>query len=409
MDKRILGAIVAGAACGLAPGAMAQQGDGTDVQVTANYFKPAKVAATDARIAALTLPAGFTVQPFARDLGNVRIIVVSDKGDVYASRREEGDVILLKDADGDGRADGAPVVVANKRGAHGLAIKDGRLYVATVNEVFAADIRDDGTLGPLTMIADDLPDAGQHANRVMKFGPDGQMYLSVGSTCNACNESNPESAAILRFAPDLKSRTVFASGLRNTIGFDWDPGTGELWGLDHGIDLLGDEVQPEELNHLQEGRKYGWPHVYGAGDIYPQSTPEGGISKEEWRAQSEPMVMGYTAHSAPMQMVFYDGGSFPEDYTGDAFATMRGSWNRKPASGYELVHVDFQNGQPRSIEPFLTGFLTDGGTTHFARPVGLAIARDGALLMGDDANGVIYRIAYDGQTAGAAAPARSAP
>ena len=230
----------------------------------------------------------------------------------------------------------------------------------------------------------------------MAFGPDGMLYISVGSTCNACNESNAENATVLRATPDGKSRTIFASGLRNTIGFDWNRQTGELWGLDHGIDLLGDEIQPEELNKLEQGKQYGWPHVFGKGDIYPQSTPVGGLTKEQWREQSVPMVLGYTAHAAPMQMKFYSGTSFPAEYAGDAFATMRGSWNRNPASGYEIVRIHFENGQPKSIEPFLTGFLTDGGKTHFARPVGLAVAKDGSLLMADDTNGVIYRVAYTG-------------
>lgn len=114
-----------------------------------------------------------------------------------------------------------------------------------------------------------------------------------------------------------------------------------------------------------------------------------------------PMVIGYTAHAAPMQMLFYSGNAFPSDYRGDAFVTMRGSWNRQPPSGYELVRIDFENGKPKSFEPFVSGFLTDGGKSHFARPVGLAMAKDGSLLMADDANGVIYRIAYSGATASA--------
>lgn len=391
--------------CGVA---FAQQGDGTEVQITTNIFKPNKVAPTSDRIGQLKLPEGFSVEPFAQGLGNSRIIAVSDKGYVYVSRREEGDVLLLKDEDGDGKADAAPVQVAARAQAHGLAIKDGKLYLVTVKEVFVADIKGDGTLGPLEMIIGDLPDSGQHPNRVMAFGPDGMLYISVGSTCNACNESNAENATVLRATPDGKSRTIFASGLRNTIGFDWQPETGELWGLDHGIDLLGDEVQAEELNRLEQGKQYGWPHVFGSGDIYPQSTPVGGLTKEQWRDQSEPMVIGYTAHAAPMQLKFYTGSSFPAEYAGDAFATMRGSWNRNPASGYEIVRVHFENGQPKKIEPFLTGFLTDGGKTHFARPVGLAIAKDGSLLMADDANGVIYRIAYSGN-AQKAASSQSAP
>jgi Raf kinase inhibitor-like YbhB/YbcL family protein len=376
--------------------ASAQQGDGTEVQITTNVFKPNKRPATSDRIGQLKVPDGFSVQPFAQGLGNSRIIAVSDQGFVYVSRREEGDVLLLKDEDGDGKADKAPMQVVSRAQAHGLAIKDNKLYLVTVKEVFVADIKQDGTLGPLKMIIGDLPDSGQHPNRVMAFGPDGMLYISVGSTCNACNESNAENATVLRATPDGKSRTIFASGLRNTIGFDWNRQTGELWGLDHGIDLLGDEVQPEELNKLEQGKQYGWPHVYGKGDIYPQSTPVGGLTKQQWRDHSVPMVLGYTAHAAPMQMKFYSGTSFPAEYAGDAFATMRGSWNRNPASGYEIVRIRFENGQPKSIEPFLTGFLTDSGKTHFARPVGLAVAKDGSLLMADDTNGVIYRVAYAG-------------
>lgn len=389
-------ATIAAALSTLAVPAAAQQGDGTEVQITTKVFKPNKVNATSERIGQLKVPEGFSVQPFAQGLGNSRIIAVSDQGFVYVSRREEGDVLLLKDEDGDGKADRAPVQVAARAQAHGLAIQDDKLYLVTVKEVFVADIKKDGTLGPLKMIIGNLPDSGQHPNRVMAFGPDGMLYISVGSTCNACNESNAENATMLRATPDGKSRTIFASGLRNTIGYDWNPTTGELWGLDHGIDFLGDEVQPEELNKLEQGRQYGWPHVYGAGDFNPQSTPVGGLTKEQWRDQSQPMVLGHAAHAAPMQLKFYSGTSFPAEYAGDAFATMRGSWNRNPASGYEIVRIHFENGQPKTIEPFLTGFLTDGGKTHFARPVGLAVARDGSLLMADDGNGVIYRIAYTG-------------
>ncbi|KQY26631.1 PEBP family protein [Rhizobium sp. Root483D2] len=396
MKTGLLGSAAIAVILSMSPQASAQQGDGTEVQITTNVFKPNKLPATSDRISQLKVPEGFSVEPFAQGLGNSRIIAVSDQGFVYVSRREEGDVLLLKDEDGDGKADKAPMQVVSRAQAHGLAIKDNKLYLVTVKEVFVADIKQDGTLGPLEMIIGDLPDSGQHPNRVMAFGPDGMLYISVGSTCNACNESNAENATVLRATPDGKSRTIFASGLRNTIGFDWNRQTGELWGLDHGIDLLGDEVQLEELNKLEQGKQYGWPHVYGKGDIYPQSTPVGGLTKQQWRDQSVPMVLGYTAHAAPMQMNFYSGTSFPAEYAGDAFATMRGSWNRNPASGYEIVRIRFENGQPKSIEPFLTGFLTDGGKTHFARPVGLAVAKDGSLLMADDTNGVIYRVAYTG-------------
>lgn len=385
--------------------ALAQQGDGTDVAAQVHTFKPDKVPADEARIAALKVPAGFGIAPLAKDLGNVRIIVVAPNGDIYASRRDEGEVLLLKDADEDGKLDAAPRVVASRPGVHGLAIHEGQLYMATAKEVFRAKIQADGTLAEETMIIGDLPDGGQHPNRTLAFGPDGKLYISVGSSCNACNETNPEHAALLRAEPDGKSRTIFASGLRNTIGFAWDPATGELWGFDHGMDYLGDDIQPEEVNHLVKGKQYGWPHLWGKDGVNPQSTPPGGLTKAQWKAISEPMVLGYTAHAAPMQWVFYSGKAFPAEYRGDAFVTMRGSWNRKPASGYEVVRVKFEQGRPTAIEPFVQGFLIDGGQRHIARPVGLAQTPGGALLVGDDANGVIYRVAYQGGPKPAPAPA----
>lgn len=390
-----------------AVGAFAQQNDGTSVSTQVHIIKPALVSAEPSLISQLKVPQGFSVQPFATELQNVRVIAVAENGYVYATRRDQGDVVLLKDQDNDGKADGPAQQVLHRPGAHGLALRDGKLYLATVKEIFVAPIQSDGTLGAVTLLIGDLPDGGQHPNRTIAFGPDGMLYISVGSTCNACNETHPEAATMLRMSPDGKSRVIVATGLRNTIGFDWHPRTGQFWGMDHGIDFLGDDEQSEELNLLVQGKQYGWPHVYGKGDIYPQSTPSGGLTKEQWRDMSEPMALGYTAHAAPMQMLFYRGTQLPSDYQGDALVTMRGSWNRKPPSGYEVVRIRFQNGKPVHAEPFLTGFLTTGGKEHFARPMGLAVAKDGALLVGDDANGVIYRVAYNGKatTAMSAAPA----
>ncbi|MDY0978652.1 YbhB/YbcL family Raf kinase inhibitor-like protein [Stenotrophomonas sp. CFBP8994] len=400
--KRTL--VYAALLCVLTGPVLAQQGDGTDVPARVNTFKPDKVPATDQRIAALKVPQGFEVKAFAKDLKNIRIIAVATNGDIYVSRREQGDVLLLKDANEDGVLDEAPRAVTHRPNIHGLAIGGGQLYMATPTEVFRAPINADGSLGAVERIINDLPDGGQHPNRTMAFGPDGMLYISVGSSCNACNETNPEHAALLRSTPDGKSRTIFASGLRNTIGFAWDPKSGELWGMDHGIDFLGDDVQPEELNHIVKGKQYGWPHIWGKDGQNPQSTPPGEITKAQWAQMSAPMTLGYTAHAAPMQMVFYTGSQFPAEYRGDAFVTMRGSWNRKPASGYEVVRVRFRNGQPTAFEPFLTGFLVDGGQKHVARPVGLAITRGGALLVGDDANGTLYRVSYSGGTPAAAQP-----
>jgi Raf kinase inhibitor-like YbhB/YbcL family protein len=377
--------------------AVAQQGDGTDVTLTNNVWKPIKVPADEAHIAQLRVPQDFTVSVFARGLMNTRILAVASNGDVYVTRRDQGDILLLKDRNRDGKADGPAIWAAHRPGTHGITIHGNNLYLVTVKELFVSEIDREGGLGEFKLLAGDLPDAGQHANRTIAWGPDDMLWISVGSTCNACNESNPENATLLRVSPDGKSRVIWASGLRNTIGFDWHPQSGELWGFDHGIDFLGDNAQPEELNRIVRARRYGWPHVWGEGELTPWTNPPGGITKEQWREISVPMTLGYTAHSAPMQFVFYPGGSFPRSFVGDAFVTMRGSWNRRPASGYEIVRVRFSAGRPQSIEPFISGFLSDGGNTHFARPVGLAVAKDGSLLMADDANGVIYRIAYTGK------------
>lgn len=401
--KRAFLLATACAAAALASLAHAQQGDGTDVPVAIHVFKPDKAPVTPERLSGLKAPEGFSITTFATGLKNPRIIAVAPSGAVYVSRREQGDVVLLKDANKDGVADGAPLVVANRPSVHGLAIKNNKLYMASVKEIFVADILADGRLSAPQMIVGDLPDGGQHPNRTLAFGPDGMLYVSIGSSCNACNESNPEHASLLRVTPDGKSRIIFARNLRNTIGFGWHPATGELWGMDHGIDDLGDDQQPEELNLIEQGKQYGWPHAYGVDGIHPQTTPPGEITKAQWLSTSTPMVLGYTAHAAPMSMVFYTGGTFPADYRGDAFVAMRGSWNRKPASGYEVVRIRYRDGKPERFEPFVTGFLTDGGLKHIARPVGLAQTQDGALLLSDDGNGAIYRIAYSGPSASATA------
>lgn len=169
----------------LSASAQAQQGDGTDVPIKTHVFKPAKVPATEARVAQLKAPAGFKVSVFARDLKNARILAVAPDGRIYVSRRDTGDVLMLEDRNGDGVADGAPKKVLDRAGAHGLAIHDGQLYVATVKEVFVAPLQADGTLGEAKLIIGDLPDAGQHPNRTLAFGPDGMLYISAGSTCNA--------------------------------------------------------------------------------------------------------------------------------------------------------------------------------------------------------------------------------
>lgn len=198
----------------------------------------------------------------------------------------------------------------------------------------------------------------------------------------------------MRTNPDGTNRTLFARGLRNTIGFDWHPETKELFGMDHGIDWLGDNEQKEELNHIFEGADYGWPYIYADGKYNKADKPKGMTWKEYAEKATEP-VMLFTPHSAPMSLKFYQGNMFPKDYKNSAFITFRGSWNRKPASGYKIMKVDFEHGMPVHTEDFVTGFLTDDGNSSFARLVGLAELPDGSILIADDENGIIYRITYE--------------
>lgn len=202
---------------------------------------------------------------------------------------------------------------------------------------------------------------------------------------------------MLRAELDGSSRTIFATGLRNTIGFGWHPDTKEMWGMDHGIDWLGNDSQKEELNKLEEGKFYGWPYIAGEGMRNPQDNPPPGVTFEDLESSTTLPEITYVAHSSPLQMDFYESGDFPEEFHGDAFIAMRGSWNRKPPSGYEVVRIHFNDdGKPDKFEPFITGWLDekdDGEWGHYGRLAGLTVAPDGsAIYLADDKNGVIYRV-----------------
>jgi glucose/arabinose dehydrogenase len=219
------------------------------------------------------------------------------------------------------------------------------------------------------------------------------LYISVGSDCNACAEPDGEHATMLRTPLEGGARTVFAKGLRNTIGFDWDPVTRELWGMDNGIDNAGDEEPPEELNRLTQGGDYGWPFRYGDNRVN-RLFDRVKVARSEFEKQTSAPVLTSDAHAAPIGMVFYAGGAFPADYRESAFVALHGSWNRASATGYKVVRIVFRDGKPERFEDFLTGFLVSSGKAYVGRPAGVAIGKDGALLVSDDSNGVIYRVAY---------------
>lgn len=355
---------------------------------------PRSVEPTDELIGRLKMPEGFRISVFARGLGQPRMLAVGADGTVYVTRRSAGDVLAMQDRDGDGVADEVRTVVQLPN-AHGIAIHDGRMYLATVNEVYVGPIKADGSVGPMQKMVEGLPPGGRHPNRTLGFDPQGMLYVTVGSTCNCCMEEQRESASILKVDPQTGRRELWAGGLRNTLGFGWHPATGECWGMDHGSDWLGDTFPQEELNRLEAGKHYGWPLLHERNIHDPQIRVPEGIDLENWKAKSTPMTIGYAAHAAPLQMAFYTGQMFPQEYVNDAFVAFHGSWNARPPAGYEVVRVRFdkQTGRPIEFVPFVTGWLMEG-PAQFGRPCGMAVAKDGALMVGDDSHGVIYRISY---------------
>jgi Raf kinase inhibitor-like YbhB/YbcL family protein len=401
--------------------AVAQQPDPlTDFQITGHVYEPQAISPTDERLRQLTVPAGFHLHRFAEGLYNPRILATADDGTIYVTQRTPGNLVMIRDIDRDGVADTQKVVLRLKD-LHGVAIRGRKIYLVTVYTVYVADLQRDGSLGKLEVVTRHLPDGGQHPNRTLGIGPDGRLYVTVGSTCNACMETNRENATLLRVDLESGRREVFASGLRNTIGFGWHPSSRRLYGMDQGIDWLGDEEQSEELNEIQRGKRYGWPYIYDDGEFNPQDEPLK-VTQQQWAEESTNPVAGYEAHAAAMQMRFYEGGLFPSEYRNDAFVAFHGSWNRKPPSGYEVVRLRFDSaGGFEGFEPFVTGFLQpqpdpspplpgaqplppDG---FIARPVGLTVSNDGSLLIGDDSNNVIYRVAY-GNTVGVPSPQKLA-
>ncbi|WP_276499636.1 PQQ-dependent sugar dehydrogenase [Pontibacter litorisediminis] len=361
-----------------------------------HIFKPSKVAATDERVRQLRVPTGFTIAKFAENMNKPRMLAVHTDGTVYVTDRDKGTVTMLRDTNKDGKAD-QQKVVATKEEMHGITIHDGKAYLMTVNDIYTATINKDGTLGELQQLASGFPEGGQHPNRTLRFGPDGMLYVSVGSTCNACGETHKENATMVQMKADGSGRRIYAKGLRNTIGFDWHPQTKGFFGFDHGIDWLGDETQQEELNMLVDGGNYGWPYVYEDGKPNLADEPPQGMSWEAYAQKTKFPVATYDAHSAPMDLRFYTGSQFPSEFVGDAFVTLHGSWNRKEPAGYKVIRVRFENGQPKSMEDFVTGFLINNNQAQFGRVVGLAQHTDGSLLISDDENGIIYRVAYTGK------------
>jgi len=338
------------------------------------------------------LPPGFAIGVYARDLP-ARFLRFGANGDLLVSAPADGAVHLLaRDADGDGRADTRRMLVDGLERPHGLDVYDGWLYVAETDAI--GRIRFDTDTGRVSgryvRIVEDLPRGGNHWTRTLRFGPDGWMYVSIGSSCNVCEESDPRRAAIVRYRPDGSEHEIFATGLRNAVGLDWRPGTAELYATDNGRDLLGDDFPPCELNRVVQGGFYGWP--YANGNRIPD--PDFGRGFEERILESIPPVHDFRAHTAPLGITFVRGVRAPAAYRGAALVALHGSWNRSEKDGYRVVSLHFSDGGRVEERDFAVGFEKDEHV--IGRPVDVAEGPDGAFYVSDDYARAVYRIAWTG-------------
>ena len=346
-----------------------------------------------------TVPASFEVSLFADELENPRTIHVLPNGDVLImeSLRRQGPsrIILLRDENQDGKPDHRKVFADNLNGAFGMALHGNRFYVGNTDGVVVFPYRNGNT--KITRQAEkilDLPSGGHYTRNVI-IDPDGKkLYISVGSATNVdqqrIDEKDPRRAAILQANLDGTAMRVFASGMRNPVGMDWEPKTKILWTVVNERDMLGDELVPDYLTSVRDGAFYGWPYSYFGQNEEPRKKGQ----RPDLVAKAIKPDFALGAHVAALGLTFYNGKSFPARYHGGAFIGMHGSWNRSNLVGYKVAFVPFSNGKPSgAMEDFLTGFLSNPKSNEvYGRPVGVAVASDGSLLVADDGGGKVWRV-----------------
>ncbi len=356
------------------------------ILLLALLLAPPVCAAT--KLEQLTLPPGFHIALYSDQVPNARAVTLGAHGTVFVGSSGAGKVYALTDSNGDGVADRVRVVASGLKLPMGVAFHAGDLYVSAVSRIVVLrDIEQHLDHPPAPeLITDKLPPETHHGGKFIAFGPDGKLYVPIGAPCNICDPA-PAHGKLLRMNADGSDWQDVALGIRNTVGFDWQPGTHNLWFTDNGRDLLGDDIPSDELNEMTRASEhFGYPYCH-QGDLLD---PEFGAGKS--CKNYTPPVLKLGAHVASLGMRFYTGRQFPAAYVGAALIAEHGSWNRTEKSGYRVMTVRLRGNKVLSYAPLVTGFLQ--GQRAWGRPVDVQPLPDGSVLISDDLAGAVYRVTY---------------
>jgi len=337
----------------------------------------------------IRLPPGFQISLYADGVDEARSLALGAKGTVFVGTMRAGRVYALVDRNRDGKADEVITIARGLNLPNGVAFRNGSLYVAEVNRILRFDGIEDHLRDPPrpVVVYDKLPMETHHGWKYIAFGPDGWLYVPVGAPCNVC-ERDPDTYGLIgRLKPDGSEFQVFARGIRNSVGFDWDPATGELWFNDHGRDNMGDDLPSCELNHApRSGLHFGFPYCH-QGD-----TPDPEFGARRACSEFVPPALKQGGHVAPDGLHFYRGSGFPPEYRGRLFIAQHGSWNRSKKSGYRVIMVTLKDNKVVQSEVFAEGWMQD--EKAWGRPVDLLELPDGSMLISDDHAGVVYRVRH---------------
>ncbi len=344
-------------------------------------------------IPGIYLPSGFQISVYARGLNIPRFMTIGPKGVLLVAERGSNSVLALLPGSSPIRVAQSFTLVSDLHDPTSLDMHGGYLYIGEGNSIARVQLGNDLHAGPVERIITGLPDGGQHSTRTVLVGQDNYIYVSIGSDCNVCQESNSYRAAVWIYHLDGSQAKLFAKGLRNAVGMQVNPWTKQIWVTNNGRDLMGDNTPPETVYALTDQGDYGWPRCH-AGDI---PDPQFGQSANACQGIQKPLVT-MQAHSAPLGLAFYtpDAKQFPEPYQNSLYIAFHGSWNRSVPTGYKVVRVPLKDGKiAGSAEDFATGWLQDNSSVT-GRPTGVTVASDGSLFVSDDTYNVIYHIWYRG-------------